>query len=148
MKKELLFRTLLGIPLGIALGTLLSLFSSWVFSGEDYAPCVPALVQAMGSELAAVTLQTALYGLLGAVFGGASVIWAVETWSILKQTGLYFLITSLTMLPVAYLARWMEHSLVGVLRYAGLFTGIFLVVWLVQYLAWRRRIHRLNQTLS
>lgn len=147
MKKTLLSRILLGIPLGIALGTLISLFSSWVFSGEYYAACVPAMVQAVGSELKAVTLQTVLCGLLGAVFAGASVIWDMETWSILKQTGLYFLLTSLVMLPVAYLTHWMEHSLIGVLCYAGLFTAIFLVVWLAQYFAWRRRIHRLNQTL-
>jgi len=29
---------------------------------------------------------------------------------IAKQTGIYFLILSLTMFPIAYITHWMEHS--------------------------------------
>ena len=76
MKKEALFRGLLGVPLGIALGHIISLLASLGLAGGEFSPCVPSLVQAMGSEVAAVALQTGLSGLLGAAFGAGSVVWS------------------------------------------------------------------------
>lgn len=54
---------------------------------------------------------------------------------IVKQTGIYFSIISVLMLPTAYVSYWMEHSLQGILSYFGIFLLIFAAVWLVQYMA-------------
>ena len=76
-------------------------------------------------------------------------VWSLDHWSLVKQTGVYFLIGSLAMLPIAYLAHWMEHSLRGILGYfltlPGDFRGEF---GAIQYLTWRRRIGKLNQKLE
>jgi hypothetical protein len=88
--------------------------------------------------------QAVLCGILGTTFAAASVIWEMERWSIAKQTGIYFLITALVMLPIAYFAQWMERSIVGFLVYFGLFLVIFLVMWVVMHFVWRNRIKRLN----
>ena len=69
--------------------------------------------------------------------------WTTGAWS--KQTGVYFLIGSLAMLPIAYLAHWMEHSLRGILGYFLIYLAIFAGIWAIQYLTWRRRIGKLNQ---
>lgn len=148
MKKEALLRGLLGVPLGIALGHIISLLASLGLAGGEFSPCVPSLVQAMGSEVAAVALQTGLSGLLGAAFGAGSVVWFLDHWSLVKQTGVYFLIGSLAMLPIAYLAHWMEHSLRGILGYFLIYLAIFAGIWAIQYLTWRRRIGKLNQKLE
>ena len=129
MKKEALLRGLLGVPLGIALGHIISLLASLGLAGGEFSPCVPSLVQAMGSEVAAVALQTGLSGLLGAAFGAGSVVWSLDHWSLVKQTGVYFLIGSLAMLPIAYLAHWMEHSLRGILGYFLIYLAIFAGIW-------------------
>ena len=148
MKKEALLRGLLGVPLGIALGHIISLLASLGLAGGEFSPCVPSLVQAMGSEVAAVALQTGLSGLLGAAFGAGSVVWSLDHWSLVQQTGVYFLIGSLAMLPIAYLAHWMEHSLRGILGYFLIYLAIFAGIWAIQYLTWRRRIGKLNQKLE
>ncbi len=101
----------------------------------------------MGSEIRVVLLQTGLCGLLGAGFGACSVIWQLEHWSLVKQTGIYFLAVSLLMLPIAYLTYWMEHTLLGFLSYFGLFALIFLLVWAVQFWAGRRRVRKMNEQL-
>ena len=122
MKKEALLRGLLGVPLGIALGHIISQLASLGLAGGEFSPCVPSLVQAMGSEVAAVALQTGLSGLLGAAFGAGSVVWS--------------------------LAHWMEHSLRGILGYFLIYLAIFAGIWAIQYLTWRRRIGKLNQKLE
>ncbi len=51
----------------------------------------------MGNEINAVIVQTILYGILGVGFAASSVIWEIDSWSIVKQTGIYFSIISVIM---------------------------------------------------
>lgn len=148
MKKKVLLRALLGIPLGIAMSYIITILISITVQGGQYYPCVPSLSETVGSELGAVILQTALSGLLGASFAASSIIWEMEDWSIMKQTGLYFLITAMTMFPVAYFAEWMEHSVAGFLIYFGIFVTIFIVMWIVQYFIWKQKIKGFNKKIN
>ena len=120
LTKTAVLRGLLGVPLGIALGHVISIFSSLNWAGGYFSPCVPAFVESMGSEIAAVALQTALCGVMGAVFGAASVVWNREAWSIARQSVVYFLAAALAMLPIAWVTHWMEHSVAGVVLYLSL----------------------------
>lgn len=88
-------------------------------------------------NLKAVILQTVLCAIMAASFAAASVVWELDSWSLAKQSGVYFLIISIITLPVAYFANWMKHSLAGVLSYAEIFTAIFVVVWISQHLLWK-----------
>lgn len=144
MKKKLILRGLFGVPAGIALGFVITLIISACIGDGSFYPAPPALIDAMGSELNAVVLQTVLCAVMGAGFAAASVIWELDAWSLAKQSGIYFLIISVIMLPIAYAANWMQHTVLGVLSYAGIFAAIFVVVWLSQYLLWKRKIRKMN----
>ena len=37
-----------------------------------------------------------------------------------------------------------EQSLAGFLSYAGIFTAIFVAVWLTQYFSWKQKIKKMN----
>lgn len=147
MKKKVLLRGFLGFPLGISIGYIMTIFISLIFAQGYYSPCVPALARSAGSEINAVILQAMLSGLLGSAFAACSVIWEMEEWSIAKQTGVYFLITSLVMMPIAYFTNWMEHSVLGFLSYFIIFVLIFIIVWAFQYLAWKNKIKKINSRL-
>ena len=144
MKKKIIMRGLFGLPVGIAFGFIITIIISACIGKGIYYPVKPSLIDVAGSELNAVILQTVLCGIMGAGFAMASVIWELDSWSLAKQSGIYFLIACVVMLPVAYIANWMEHSLVGFLSYAGIFTAIFVAVWLIQYLAWKQKIKKIN----
>ncbi len=148
MKKQVIMRGLLGLPLGIAIGYIITIIVSLGWGQGYYSPCEPSLVNTVGSEIGAVVLQTLLCALLGAGFAAASVIWEMETWGIAKQTGIYFLITSIIMLPIAYFAQWMEHSIKGFFIYFGIFCALFIVAWLVQYFFWKRKIKSINAKIE
>ena len=127
---------------------LITIGVSLVIGDGNYYPCVPALAQRFGNELTAVVVQMALGAVLGAGFAGASMIWEQDDWSLLKQTGIYFAITSVLMMTIAYICEWMEHSVRGVLIYFGIFFAIFVVVWLVQYAIWKARISKIKRKLE
>jgi len=148
MKKKALLRGLLGFPLGIAIGYVITIVLSLIIGDGSYSPSVPSLVVEVGSEIGAVVLQTVLCGLLGASFSAASAIWEAERWSIARQTGIYFLVISITMLPIAYFAHWMERTVAGFLFYFGIFTAVFAVVWVVQYFIWKVKLNRINQKIG
>ncbi len=147
MKKKIISRSMLGFPLGLSVGYLMSIILSLIWANGYYAPCVPELSAALGSELNAVILQAFLSGILGSGFGAASVIWEMDNWGILKQSGIYFLLVSLLMMPIAYITHWMEHSLKGMLIYFGIFFVIFAAIWIIQYLISQQSIKKINAVL-
>ena len=148
MKKKLLLRGALGFPIGIAIGYVITICISLMWAGGYYSPCAPELAEALGNEISAVILQALLCGLLGAGFAASSVIWEMESWSLVRQTGVYFLIISLIMLPIAYAAYWMEHSAAGVLGYFGVFVLIFAVIWGIQSVIGKWNVKKMNEKIS
>ena len=144
MKKKMIQRGLLGFPLGIAIGFVITVIISMCIGDGSFYPVTPELIDTMKNELNAVILQTILCGILGTGFAMASVIWEIDSWSLAKQSGVYFLVISVVMLPIAYFANWMKHSITGVLSYVGIFVMIFAAVWISQYLLWNRRIKKMN----
>lgn len=148
MKKKIITRSLLGFPIGIALEYLISIVGSLAWANGYYSPCTPELISAMGSEINAVILQTLLSGIIGAGFAASSVIWEIDTWSIVKQTGIYFSILSVLMLPIAYFAYWMEHSIVGFLIYFGIFVLLFGILWITMFVIGKNNVRKMNEKLS
>lgn len=147
MKKKILLRGILGFPIGLATGYIITIILSLIFAHGYYSPCVPELTVMMKNEINAVLLQAFLCGILGTGFAACSVIWEIENWGIVKQTGIYFLIISLIMMPIAYVTYWMEHSLKGVLSYFGIFTFIFAVIWIIQYFIAKKEVKKMNENL-
>lgn len=148
MKKKMIMRGLLGFPLGMAIGNVISIVGSFFWGQGDYVPCVPKFVEVMGGEIYAVALQSFLCAILGVVFTMASVIWEMDEWSIAKQTGLYFAITAAAMMPIAYITGWMDKSLAGIASYFGIFVVIFAAVWIIQYGIIKYHIAQMNRMIN
>lgn len=147
MKKQIIKRSLWGFPLGITLGYLITILISLGWANGYYVPCVPELILATGNEINAVILQTLLSGIIGTGFAASSVIWDIDNWSTVKQTGIYFSIISIIMLPIAYLTYWMEHSVRGFLIYFGIFVFIFTIFWITMYVVGKNNVKKMNAKL-
>lgn len=148
MKKRFVSRILSGFVIGLAIGYLLSIIFSLIWANGYYSPCVPELKEVMGNEINAVIFQAALCGLLGIGFSLASMIWQKENWGIVKQTGIYFAVISVIMLPVAYLTYWMKHSMAGFFSYFGIFALIFVFVWIIQFFIGKKNVKKMNEKLK
>ena len=144
MKKKIMKRIWIGLPVGIAMGCIITLIISACIGDGTFYSVAPEFAEKMGNELNAVILQTVLCGVIGIGFAAASGIWELDSWSLAKQSGVYFLVIGIILLPIAYVTNWMQHSVVGFLSYIGIFVGIFFAVWLSQYLCWKQRIKKMN----
>jgi len=147
MKKKMILRGVLGFPIGVTIGYFITIFISLIWANGDYAPCVPELIGTAGNEIRAVLLQAVLCGVLGGGFAASSVIWEIESWGLAKQTGVYFLVTSLIMMPIAYVTYWMEHSVQGFLSYFGIFVLIFIIIYVIELIIGKRIVKSMNSKL-
>ena len=147
MKKKLWKRGLFGFPAGMAIGEAITIVTSLRWGAGEYYPCVPQLAEAMGSEINAVALQAFMCGIVGMAFAMASVIWEMERWSIAKQTGIFFAVTAAVMMPVAYLMGWMGHGMKSAAVYFGIFTIIYIVLWMIQYVVFKYKLKKMNEKL-
>lgn len=148
MKKKIILRSLLGAPVGMAISYFITILISLAVADGNYYPVVPDLIADCGSEMNAVLLQTLFSLLYGAVWGGASVIWDMESWSLLKMTLLHLVICSIVTFPVAYFMQWMPHNIAGFLFYFGTFLTIYLIIWISQYQSIKRRIDQINHKIQ
>ena len=146
--KKLLKRCLLGAPLGLAISTVITIVISICAGDGMYYAVVPELIADSGSEINAVVIQAVLSLVYGAAWAGASIVWETDGWSLLKQTVVHLLVCSAATFPIAYFARWMPHNAKGIALYFGIFIAIYLIIWLSQYSAMKKRVKQINEKLQ
>lgn len=148
MKKKVAIRCLIGAPIGLAISNLIAIVISVIVGDGRFYAVAPELIADYGTEINAVLLQTICSLLYGAAWAGASIIWEVDNWSILRQTITHLIICSLCTFPIAYFMRWMNHSIFGVLSYFGIFFAIYFIIWMSQYMAIKKRIQQINSEVQ
>lgn len=146
--QKALLRGIIGFPIGVTIGYAITIFASLAVGGGNYSPVVPAMADMCGSEIAAVMLQFILCGIMGMVFAAMSVAWESERLNLAAQSALHFVVSVSTMIPIAYVCFWMEHSWGGVLSYIGVFMGIYASMWVVMYLIYRSHVNQINKKIQ
>lgn len=148
MKKKVIVRCLIGAPIGLALSTMITIAISLIVGDGRFYAVVPELIADCGTEINAVLLQSICSLLYGAAWAGASTIWEADHWSILRQTITHLIICSLCTLPIAYFMHWMDHGFFGILSYFGIFFAIYVIIWISQYMAIKKRIRQINSEVQ
>lgn len=148
MKKKILFRSLLGAPIGVTISLLIAIIISLCVGqgGSSLAP--HDLVVWCGNEITAVIVQMLCSLFIGAVGGGSSVIWEIEKWSLLKQTSVHFAVVAVPFFGVSYVLNWMPHYLYGAFGYGGWFALIYVFMWCSIYFSIRAKIKKMNKHLQ
>lgn len=148
MKRKVILRGLIGAPLGLSISFITAIIISAIAGDGKFYPVVPKLVTDFDSELSAVIFQSVISIIYGAVWGGASTIWETESWSLLKQTVIHLIICSLVTLPIAYCTHWMEHNILGIVKYFSIFFGIYFLIWIFQYIPTKKQLRLINEKLK
>lgn len=148
MKRKIFLRALLGFPIGVCISCLIAILISLVMAEGKYYPVVSELTQLCGKESYSAAVQFLLSGTFGSIFAAASVVWEMDSWSILKMTFVHFIITAFSLLPIAYILYWMDHSFIGFASYFAVFIVIYVIIWFVQYISWYRSVDKINKKIT
>ena len=148
MKTKVVKRIFMGVPIGISIGYVLSIVFSTIFANGYYGAVHPELTILLGSEINAVMIQAILWGIIGAVFAGGSVIWELDHWSLTKQTITVFSLYFITMTPIALFLKWIPLSTTGFIIYITNFFLMFSAIWLSVFFTLKRTVDAINDKLS
>lgn len=148
MIKKFFQRGTLGFLMGVFITVLIPVVISFTIGDGKYYPIVPDFIEQCGNEINAAAIQYLLGGILGFMCAASSVIWNIEKLGILKQSFIHFLCISISVMPIAYICHWMEHSVLGIVSYYAIFISIYFVIFITQYIFWKNKIRKMNEKLS
>ena len=147
MFKKFIKRAFLGFIYGVFIGqTILILESLFVGDGNFY-PVSSYLVAHTNTTIAAVIAQYFITGIIGVTFAGTTVIFEMDRWSLVAQTVLHFLITSVVMFFAGFFCGWFPHTVVSTVIWFGVFIVIYIIIWISFMLYFRKKTREINQAL-
>lgn len=138
--KKITLRGLFGIPIGIAIGATIALIINHIIAGNAPDP--------MYTSLRYFTTSYFVSAVIGVTFAVSSLIWDIERWSLLKQTVIHFLITSIILLICAILAKWIMIKMQEILAFLGIFVVIYIIIFISQYFFERKQVEKVNKELE
>ena len=79
--------------------------------------------------------STFITGLIVTAVVAASVIYEVESWSLIKQSIIHFLIMLLTVYPCLVFSNWFPNKMaLDLVKIFGLFLVVGIILWTVAYI--------------
>ena len=133
---------------GIAIGVILSVIFSSIFGQGEYTPSTPTFMELFTTPVRAMLSSIILWALMGNVFYFSKLIFTQERWSLLKMSLLHYLVTLICFFPLAYLAGWFPHNILWIAGFFFFFTGIYLIIYLGNYLSTWLEIKKINRKIK
>ena len=131
MKKNAVFRASLGFSIGVLISALI--MSSFASTDELFSRMM-LLSQLVGS------------GLYGAICMGATIVYDIEEWSLLRATLTHYVITFASFFITNKLLGWFDSD---ILLFAFVLLSIgYVGIWIVEYTAWKISVSQMNSTLD
>lgn len=78
--------------------------------------------------------STFLVGIIVTSVAAASVIYEIESWSLLKQSGVHFAIMLVTIFPCLLVSGWFKlNNILDYIKVFGIFLFIGVILWSIAY---------------
>lgn len=85
----------------------------------------------------------------GAFFSVASLLFYIESWSALKQTVVHFSVSLVVLFPVfTFLTGWVPLEPQALLIGLGIFTGSYVLNWIIFYMYFKRLEQQMNASIG
>lgn len=127
-----IFRALIGALMGIAICLILYGFGLYDEIIIDDKPFV--IVQFVGSALN------------GIICMGSTIVYDIDNLGLSKVTLLHYVITLVSFLCFNFLLGWFSEF--NIILILVVFTVAYFIIWLVNYLIYKREIRRMNKDLE
>lgn len=150
LKDKAIVQGSVGFGLGVIICTVITAVTSTdLYADGTIHLCAREYAEAVGNELTAFVIQSVLLGLYGALGMGGAVVYEIEEWSILRVTLTHFCTLVTAFFALAFYLRWVSITDgKALLELLLMFVIPYAVIWLVNYLAYKLEIRRINDQLA
>ncbi len=146
-KKAVAKRAILGFIYGVFIGQTILILES-LFKGDgNFYFVSKSLLDLAGTKIGGVIIQYFLTGLIGTTFAATTVIFEMDSWSLLRQSILHFIITSIVMYAAGFLCGWFPHTLGSTLIWFGVFIVVYAIFWISFTLYYKNKVKKINEAL-
>ena len=147
LKKEAVKRAIMGFIYGVFIGQTILILESLMAHDGNFYPVAASLVELAGTKIGAVIIQYFLTGIIGTTFAATTVLFEIDNWSLLKQTIIHFIITSIVMYIAGFLCGWFPHKLSSTLIWFGIFIVIYVIFWISFSSYYKNKVKKMNEAL-
>lgn len=147
MWKKIVSRAGISMAVSCLITQLFSLAVMLIVNDSDFVPLVPDYLAHFESPLLAMSISIILTGVIGGVFGGASVIYDLERWSFLKQGVVHFIVTSAVWIPISVYLWGLGKNPTTLISILISFVVTYGIIWFMQYLRMRDTVRKINEKL-
>lgn len=147
LKKEAVKRAIMGFIYGVFIGQTILILESLMARDGNFYSVSKYLLDLAGTKIAAVIIQYFLTGIIGTTFAATTVIFEMDNWSLLRQTILHFIITSIVMYIAGFLCGWFPHKLSSTLIWFGIFIVIYVIFWISFSSYYKNKVKKMNEAL-
>lgn len=147
MLKNAVIRGLNSFMYAIAINVLLALVITAIVNEPGFVPLVPDYAAHFESEIIALLLQFILIGLTSAAFGAGSVLLEIEHWSLLKQSIIYFIVTTIIWVPVSIFCWGIDKYSRAFISMICSYVVTYAVTWMIQFSICKKSVAKINQKL-
>lgn len=147
MFKQVLKLALTGFTIGMAIGNIIAIITSFMTQGEALI-FAPSLQEKLGSAAMALTLQTLLSGLLGAAGFSGVALYKSENMGLLSATSLHFVICMAAYFPIALFLEWIQPVFSDIIIWFFIEAAAFFIIWLIMYIKYQIEVRQLNELLN
>lgn len=148
MLKKAITRAITSFMGAVSINVIIGLLIILIVDKPDFLPVLPEYADRFPSDTIALLVEWLLIGLTSASFGFWSIIMESERISLVAQSILYFILTTIVWLPVSIFC-WNTN------KYIGSFIGVtlsylvsYIISWTIQYRLCKESIRQINQKLD
>jgi len=110
--------------------------------------CIGFMLARSSEGLKAAFPNLVISGIYGAVAMGSSIVYDVEKWSIARATATHFLLVFALYFLLVFSMGWFSLSDPVFWIVAGAMVAGYILIWLLQYLSYKRQIREMNDELK
>jgi len=147
MLNKFIKRATLGFMIGIFIGQTILIIESLFVGDGNYYPFSEYLVSITPTKIAAAIVQYFITGIIGLTFASTTIIFELDKWSLLAQTALHFIITSIVMFFSGFFCGWFPHTTVSTIIWFGIFIVVYIIIWISLMLYYRKKTKEINKAL-
>lgn len=137
----------IGFVCGMIVGVLVAIIVGLTANGGAlHFP--QALVNGTGSEAGALLAQMLLSGVYGAIPMAGTVLYELDSWSLVKQAIVHYLSYTVAFMVVGTLVGWIEPNVADIGIVAGVFAVCHLIIWLIMYARYKSEVAELNELIQ
>ena len=140
LKSRFILKASVGFALGVVVDIIIHM--CFILSGDHFLLSGEVIDK---SVLLSLYRELFLSGILGLIGNGSAVIYEIESWSILKATVTHFILAFGAFVVIGLMNGWLvlENTVANAIS-AGAVVLAYVIIWLVQYLIYKREVREIN----